>query len=79
MRALGITALIIVFITVIVLGSMQLRKRRKEKDESVAEVAEVETKKPVIIKAAGIKPINVKKALSNLRSKTKASKIVGMS
>lgn len=77
MKALGITALVIVLVFIIVAGSMQLRKRRKEKDKTVADVAEIETKTPEVELAGGIKPTNLTKVFTDLKSKTAILQVIG--
>ncbi len=63
----------IIILIVIVWGGLYNTKRRgKQKDKAVAEAAEVETTKPTVINASGIKPVNIDKALAELKDKTAA-------
>lgn len=67
MKTLGIIALVILLIIIIIAGSMQLKKRMKEEDESVADATETETTNYSTVNASGIKPVNVDMKYSKLK------------
>ena len=57
LTTLGVIFLFVILISVFAFGIRQLKKREKEKDETVTKITEEETEKPEVKKAAGIKKI----------------------
>lgn len=76
MKAFGIAVLVLVLLFIISGGIINLRKRGKEKDKAVTDAAEAETTKSVVVKASGVKPVNITKVFNDLNVKTNAFKAV---
>ena len=76
MRATIITILAIILFYIIVIGTINIAKRNKERDKMVDKIAEENTEDPITAKASGTKPTNVNKVLSDLTELTIATQRV---